>query len=356
MNVIGKPQTLRLLNKDIIETIIRAQGPVSKPELSRQTGLSLVTVNKTVDALVGEGRVLAAGMRDSGGGRSAQTYAINRRQYCFLALLLNDGHIHAALADALGEPLVHQSFAVDVADAERELYRCIDAMCEHTDGVPLMAIGLGVPGVVSGGVVTSIPTVPALEGVPLAETLFARYGCDIAVENDVNLAAWGLYHRCFEAQADHLALVYLERSVGCGLILNRQIYAGATSYAGEIGGFCAGDCASGAENAFESAFLALCEQYRAQGGEALLRRIEALVVQAVQNVTCVVDTGLIAIRCGLLTDERLARVEAALPMQGWHKPRLELVGDLREDCLTGVVHLCVQNTTPAVSIAGWEVM
>ena len=83
---VGKPQTLRLMNMDAVEALLRTRGPLTKPELSRLTGLSLVTVGKAVDELVAQGRVLPAGPGGPTGGRTAHLYAFNRRQFCFLAL------------------------------------------------------------------------------------------------------------------------------------------------------------------------------------------------------------------------------------------------------------------------------
>lgn len=55
--MVGTPRMIKLLNKDVIEGIIKVNGPITKPEIARLTNLSLVTVNKTVDILVKENKV-----------------------------------------------------------------------------------------------------------------------------------------------------------------------------------------------------------------------------------------------------------------------------------------------------------
>ena len=47
--MVGTPRMIKLLNKDVIEGIIKVNGPITKPEIARLTNLSLVTVNKTVE-------------------------------------------------------------------------------------------------------------------------------------------------------------------------------------------------------------------------------------------------------------------------------------------------------------------
>lgn len=90
MDLVGKPQTLRVLNREAVEALLRACGPMTKAELSRRTGLSLVTVGKTVDELLAEGRIVSPGMGEpreavppgctpSTGGSSASWLSATRR-------------------------------------------------------------------------------------------------------------------------------------------------------------------------------------------------------------------------------------------------------------------------------------
>ena len=62
--MVGTPRMIKLLNKDVIEGIIKVNGPITKPEIARLTNLSLVTVNKTVDILVKENKVKLSSVQD----------------------------------------------------------------------------------------------------------------------------------------------------------------------------------------------------------------------------------------------------------------------------------------------------
>ena len=168
---VGKPQTLRLMNMDAVEALLRTRGPLTKPELSRLTGLSLVTVGKAVDELVAQGRVLPAGPGGPTGGRTAHLYAFNRRQFCFLALYYYERRYTCALADAAGEIFCWEDVDIGAGPIVGETLDCIRRMRARAENIPLAAVGVGVPGVVSGGVVTSIPALPALEGVEFGAVL-----------------------------------------------------------------------------------------------------------------------------------------------------------------------------------------
>ncbi|HEK5069109.1 TPA: ROK family protein, partial [Clostridioides difficile] len=40
-NIVGKPQTIKKVNEDLIKNIIKNEGPITKPEISNITELSL---------------------------------------------------------------------------------------------------------------------------------------------------------------------------------------------------------------------------------------------------------------------------------------------------------------------------
>lgn len=49
--IVGTPGVIKLLNKDVVEGIIRKSKSVSRPEIAKKSELGLVTVNKIVDIL-----------------------------------------------------------------------------------------------------------------------------------------------------------------------------------------------------------------------------------------------------------------------------------------------------------------
>ncbi len=111
----------------------------------------------------------------------------------------------------------------------------------------LAGIGAGAPGGVDWrrGVLTGATNL-AWHDLPLGQALSDRYGCYAAVENDVNVAAWGersLGHIIMStvtsnsadaAPIDHLAFVTVGTGIGAGLIEDGRIVRGKRG-AGEIG-------------------------------------------------------------------------------------------------------------------------
>lgn len=77
--------------------------------------------------------------------------------------------------------------------------------------------------------------IPDYTGVNLRKLFSERYGCNCAVENDVNAAALGeAFFGAGRAFKDFLCVTY-GTGVGGGIVIDRQVYHGADGVAGEVG-------------------------------------------------------------------------------------------------------------------------
>src|SRR3954453_10332237 len=100
------------------------------------------------------------------------------------------------------------------------------------DGAP-EAIGVGVPSQIdfATGTVVSSVNIP-LEGVPLRDELEQRFGIPVFVGNDANVAALA------EARlidSHNLLMLTLGTGVGGGVVIDGQIFRGATGRGAELG-------------------------------------------------------------------------------------------------------------------------
>ncbi|HAU5114358.1 TPA: ROK family protein, partial [Clostridioides difficile] len=85
-NIVGKSQTIKKVNEDLIKNIIKNEGPITKLEISSITELSLATVNKIVEQLALKNEVKVSGLSESTGGRRAQLFEINANLEHIIAL------------------------------------------------------------------------------------------------------------------------------------------------------------------------------------------------------------------------------------------------------------------------------
>ncbi len=99
----------------------------------------------------------------------------------------------------------------------------------------LAGAGIGSPGVIEGGNVTSALNLPGWEGsFPLAKTLEKALGCEVKVGNDVQVATDAEFKLGSGRPYDSLLGVFWGTGVGGGLILDGKPWIGRGG-AGEIG-------------------------------------------------------------------------------------------------------------------------
>jgi glucokinase len=99
----------------------------------------------------------------------------------------------------------------------------------------LAGIGVGSPGVIDGGNVTSARNLPGWEGsFPLAKTLEKSLGCEVKVGNDVQVATDAEFKLGAGRLYKSLLGVFWGTGVGGGLILDGKPWTGRGG-AGEIG-------------------------------------------------------------------------------------------------------------------------
>ena len=101
----------------------------------------------------------------------------------------------------------------------------------------IRSMGVGIPGLVNpltGDVRLAVNL--NLEAYPLGAVLQGIYGVPVVLENDVRMAAVGVYDRLQTTlQVGSLAYLSIGTGVSAGIILKSKLYRGANGMAGEIG-------------------------------------------------------------------------------------------------------------------------
>lgn len=113
----------------------------------------------------------------------------------------------------------------------------VEAVVRSLDPAPT-AVGIGTPGVVEPGT-GRVLLAPNLAGfdrpVPVADLLRDRLGCEVAVGNDVNVAALGEVRMGAAVGHTDVLAVWLGTGLGAGLVLDDALRTGPHGLAGELG-------------------------------------------------------------------------------------------------------------------------
>jgi len=100
----------------------------------------------------------------------------------------------------------------------------------------IVGIGIGSPGPLDlkKGMILEAPNLPTLHHFPLKQTLESYFGLPVAINNDGNCFVLG--EACFGSarNANIVCGVTLGTGFGCGIVIGKKIFEGATGTAAEV--------------------------------------------------------------------------------------------------------------------------
>ncbi|KQZ83036.1 ROK family transcriptional regulator [Microbacterium sp. Root166] len=229
------PEHARGHNRALLLQTLFHQGAMSRADLSRETGLTRVTISDLIAELIADGFVAEIGVREaSGPGKPAMLVDLDRAGHRIVGIDLSgsDTFIGAVLTldgDIVARREVALPPAGDVVATVIELARELVA----DSHAPVLGIGVGAPGVVDDrGVILTAPNF-GWAGFDLEGALQEALGLPVLVANDANAAVLAEY--TFGGAGDDVLLVKVGRGVGSGLLAAGQPMRGSRFAAGEIG-------------------------------------------------------------------------------------------------------------------------
>lgn len=233
---VARQQSVRL----VVERLLRDRA-VSRAELSRSTGLSKQTISEVMRDLERDGWVREDGQIQGSVGRSAVTYALRPDAAFVLGVDLGGTKLHVALADLQGE-IVAESIEATSGDGGAAVVAQIGRMQESllqraaVSAQRLRGGVMGSPGIIdpASGSIVIAPNIPGLDSLDVRAALRERLGIDVAIENDVNLAAIGEHWRGNSRKARSFAFIAVGTGIGMGIFSDGYLVRGARGAAGEI--------------------------------------------------------------------------------------------------------------------------
>jgi predicted NBD/HSP70 family sugar kinase len=245
----GPPALLRRLNSAAILDMIRTQGPISRADLARATGLSKPTVKEVTESLLETGYVSEARPNQDGQSRRpgprARLLRFQANLGYVMGIDIGADKILAMVADLDGRVVGSQRTRTSPQD--RAQARSLLAKVWATAGAAVTeagvsqnmvkAIAIGSPGVYdsSADAITLAPQIPAFEGIRLRASLSESVSSEVLVENEVHLSLLAERWQGAAQGDDDVLYVQIGVGIGGGILINGKIYSGATGAAGEIG-------------------------------------------------------------------------------------------------------------------------
>jgi len=229
-------------NIEILD-ILRKRGPISRPDISRDMGINVVTISNCIDEFIKHNLVFEKELDVSEGGRRPLLLDLNPRAGFIIGVGLNLMHMVGLLVDFKGniitktqsprpQPSVKE-ISESILDIVREILRRSKEYTANIHG-----IGVGIAGLVNkkNGTIhwpqkTDHYYTYASIDVPLKGLLEKEFNLPTLIENDATSACFG--EHWLKLGLDYKNVLYMFSGVGCGILINGEVYRGAQGFAGE---------------------------------------------------------------------------------------------------------------------------
>ncbi|MDD5120738.1 MAG: ROK family protein [Candidatus Omnitrophica bacterium] len=223
--------------------ILRRRGPVSRSDISQEMGINVVSISNYVDDFIKCNLVYEKELDVSEGGRRPVLLDLNPRAGYAIGVGLNLMHMVGLLIDLDGNIITKTQIARPGASVKevaeclleivREILRRSKGYVENIKG-----IGVGVAGLINkkdGSIhwpqkMDHYYTYASVD-LPLKGLIEKEFNLPALIENDATSACFGEHWLSLEGYKN---VLYMFSGVGCGIMLNGELYRGAHGYAGEV--------------------------------------------------------------------------------------------------------------------------
>ncbi|WP_188195024.1 ROK family transcriptional regulator [Nonomuraea sp. SYSU D8015] len=261
-------QFMREVNAAAVLRRLRAETSMSVSALARAVGLSRQAVTRSLNALAAEGLVEFGPLdrESTRAGRPAQLVRFRAEAGHVLGLSISPQDVRVAVSDLAGTVTAADATPLGPDQSGDRVVETLLSTVERTlrsTGVTTAGLwfaSVGTPGIVdpAAGVIKLIPSMPGLAGDVLVRRLKEALGCPVYLDNDVKLATQGERWRERRAwsgerqpaspaeprasatieharREDSLVMLHWGERVGAGIVLNGELYRGASNDAGDVG-------------------------------------------------------------------------------------------------------------------------
>ncbi|MBN2831116.1 MAG: ROK family protein [Candidatus Omnitrophica bacterium] len=230
-------------NIEILD-ILRKRGPISRPEISKDMGINVVTISNYIDDFIKNNLVFEKELDISEGGRRPVLLDLNPQAGFVIGVGLNLTNMVGVLVDLKGNMITKTQIARPrpsvkeisecILDIVREILRRSKNYTANIKG-----IGVGVAGLINketGSIhwpqkMDHYYTYASAD-VPLKGLMEKEFDLPCLIENDATSACFG--EHWLGLGQGYKNIIFMFSGVGCGIMINGDIYRGAKGYAGEL--------------------------------------------------------------------------------------------------------------------------
>ncbi|OMF23508.1 ROK family protein [Paenibacillus sp. FSL H8-0548] len=240
MKPTGDLALIKKINTAIVLESVLKHAPLSRAQISEQTGLNKATVSSLVQDLIDSHLVIENGPGQSSGGRKPVMLLFNGTAGYAVGIDLGVNYIRGILVDLEGNVIAEQQSSLKQQQSEQaiaQLMACIEQLINKApeSNYGVVGIGVGVPGIVDDkGTILFAPNLKWRQ-VDLQQQLEERFSIPVTIDNEANAGAQGEQKYGAGRGIPNQIYVSVGIGIGTGIILNKELYKGASGFSGELG-------------------------------------------------------------------------------------------------------------------------
>ncbi len=239
--MLGNAIIIRKWNLSSIFKAIRKQGPISRIELTEITGCSAGTVSNHVRTLIKKGFVIETEKGISSGGRKPIQLMINPHKAYIFSIEIEVNQIKIVMFDleikVVTKSIIPIIYKDNYKKTLKQVFFEMDKMMEEKNLKldNLLGTGVAVPGLIDKekGILEFAPNL-GWENVYISKIFKDKYNLPVILDNEAKAAAIGEREFIYP-KMDNMVFISINEGIGCGVILNGELYRGASGNAGEFG-------------------------------------------------------------------------------------------------------------------------
>ena len=230
-------------NIEIME-ILRRNGPISRPDISKEVGINVVTISNYLDDFIKNNLVQEKELDVSEGGRRPTLLDLNAHGAYVIGVGLNMANTVGLLLDLKGN-IITKAQITRPRMAVGEIPGCLSDIVseiirrskEYTNNI--RGVGVGIAGLVNKKnwsvhwpqKIDQCYTYASVD-LSIRDLIEKEFNLPVLIENDANCACFGEHWVDLERRLKNV--IYMFSGVGCGIMINGEMYTGAHGYAGEL--------------------------------------------------------------------------------------------------------------------------
>ncbi len=235
-----QPALLSKINERQVLRALQAQGPLSRAEVARHSGISAPTASKAVESLLRSGLLEEGDAPEIARGRPGRKLRLASSRVQVLGMVIDaeqcrvvsaglDGKLHEDGFESFATPATYELFIENAV-------RCATRLMRRSD-VATLGMAISIPGLLDSRENRSLlsPNVPLTNQHAPGEDLAYRLGIDCILVQESHALCLAERHFGAARGLDNFAMLDVSTGIGLGVMSGGRLLTGHSGLAGELG-------------------------------------------------------------------------------------------------------------------------